>query len=712
MPICRINGKLYSKEGSIMKTTLTLLILLLVFSINTLAQEFPYTSLRGHTDDVTSVAFSPDGQILASGSTDETIRLWNVNTGELLETIEGHTDDVTSIAFSPDGQILASGSTDETIRLWNADIMEADITEMEAEVLWNLETGAQIEQQTENTEPLLRILEGHEWEVTSVAFSPDGQILASGSYDETIRLWNVNAGTLLRTLEGHEWEVTSVAFSPDGKTLASGSRDETTRLWNVETGELLKTLRAETEEVLSVAFSPDGQTLASGRSGNQGKTINLWDANTGALLRTLERWSIMSVAFSPDGQILASGSSSGIDLWDVNTGTHQKKLEHESTVTSVAFSPDGQILASGSYDETIRLWELPATHIRITPYPVEAPAIGEQFTVNISITEGQNVGGYQATVEFDPTALRYVESINGDYLPPGAFFVPPVVSEKQRRVITPTTNRLVSYPIVTLGAAALAGTANGHGTLATITFEVLDLKESFLVPSDVILTDSDGEHLPHHFFGGLVIPSQIGPEDVNGDGVINILDLVKVAARFGQASDGTEDVNRDGVVNVVDLVKVAGALGGGAAAPSLHPQVLAMFTAADVQQWLSQTQQLNLTDATSQRGILFLEHLLAALTPKETTLLPNYPNPFNPETWIPYQLAEPSEVTLTIYAIDGTMVRTLALGHQPVGIYQDKSRAAYWNGRNEVGESVASGVYFYTLTAGDFTATRKMLIRK
>ena len=125
-----------------------------------------------------------------------------------------------------------------------------------------------------------------------------------------------------------------------------------------------------------------------------------------------------------------------------------------------------------------------------------------------------------------------------------------------------------------------------------------------------------------------------------------------------------------------------------------------------------QAQQLNLTDPTSQRGIRFLEQLLAALTPKETALLPNYPNPFNPETWIPYQLAVPADVTLTIYAVDGAVVRTLTLGHQPVGIYQGKNRAAYWDGRNTRGEPVASGVYFYTLKAGDFTATRKMLIRK
>ena len=172
------------------------------------------------------------------------------------------------------------------------------------------------------------------------------------------------------------------------------------------------------------------------------------------------------------------------------------------------------------------------------------------------------------------------------------------------------------------------------------------------------------------------------------------------------------DVNGDGVVDIRDLVKVAGALGTSAAAPSLHPQALEMLTAKDVQQWLSQSQSLDLTDATSQRGILFLEQLLTMLIPKETALLANYPNPFNPETWIPYQLSKPAEVTITIYAVDGRVVRTLALGYQPSGIYQNRSRAAYWDGRNEYVESVASGVYFYTFTAGNFTATRKMLIRK
>ena len=208
-------------------------------------------------------------------------------------------------------------------------------------------------------------------------------------------------------------------------------------------------------------------------------------------------------------------------------------------------------------------------------------------------------------------------------------------------------------------------------------------------------------------------PDAITSVDVNNDGIVNIQDLVLVAANFGQRGENVADVNSDGVVNIVDLTLVAGAVGNAAGAPSAWNRDLEIALTKDqVEQWLHQARYVNLTDSTFQRGILVLEQLLAALTPKKTVLLPNYPNPFNPETWIPFQLAEPAEVVISIYAMDGKLVRRLDLGYQPVGIYESRSRAAYWDGKNQLGESIASGVYFYTLSAGDFNATRKMLIQK
>ena len=201
-------------------------------------------------------------------------------------------------------------------------------------------------------------------------------------------------------------------------------------------------------------------------------------------------------------------------------------------------------------------------------------------------------------------------------------------------------------------------------------------------------------------------------EDVNKDNIVNILDLVSIARDFGKRGVYDTDVNGDNIVNILDLVAVAGAFGKTPSAPALRTQALSMLSAADVKSWLTQAQALPIMDATSLRGIQFLQQLLAVLTPKQTVLLPNYPNPFNPETWIPYQLSKPADVTLTIYDIKGKVVRDLNLGHQHAGLYQTRERAAYWGGRNALGEPVASGVYFYTLSAGDFTATRKMLIMK
>ena len=203
--------------------------------------------------------------------------------------------------------------------------------------------------------------------------------------------------------------------------------------------------------------------------------------------------------------------------------------------------------------------------------------------------------------------------------------------------------------------------------------------------------------------------------DVNEDGKTDITDLVLVATALGTSSpeNPRADVNGDGTVNIQDLILVATHLGE-VAAPAA-PAIVALperLTPETLQQVLDLLRMQNDGSVAFQRAIANVELLLASLMPQETALLANYPNPFNPETWIPYQLATPADVTLHIHAIDGSLVRTLSLGHKGIGTYQRHSRAAYWDGKNELGEPVASGVYFYTLTAGDFNATRKMLIRK
>ena len=636
-------------------------------------------TLKGHTDFVTSVAFSPNGQKLASGSWDDTIRLWNPRTAEHLRTLIGHTNDVTSVAFHPAGTWLASGSLDTMIGVW-------EVTHGETESWFYFGKGGF---------------------VTSVAYlSTGGQRLAWGSEDNVVRVtfrgngfpdWGANFINV-----EHTHDVSCVDYSPDGRTLASGSWDNTIILWN-SPDDYLVTLTGHTDFVASVAFSPNGKTLASGSWDN---TIRLWDVASRESIAILEGHTdrVLAVAFSPDGRTLASGSDDQIcRLWDVATEQQRDTLlGHTSGVTAVAFSPDRRTLASaGGWDNTVRLWDLspaptPAPTVRITPSPVVSPAIADNLVIKVDISGVQNVAGYQATVRFDPTALRYVESANGTYLPAGALFVPPVVNANQ----------------VTLAATSLDGDSDGAGTLATLTFEVVAVKPSYITLFDVMIMEQDLTSIPIVVKGGDVVVQSAEALDINGDGVVNIQDLTVVATHFGMVGENQADVNGDSVVDIKDLLLVAGGLNAEAAAPSAYPLAISMLTAEEIRMWLSQAQQLGLSDVTYQKGIAVLQQLLTALTPKETALLPNYPNPFNPETWIPYRIASDADVQVAIYDTKGILVRQLDLGHQMAGYYTNRSRAAYWDGRNGGGESVASGLYFYTLTAGDFTATRKMLVGK
>ncbi len=298
--------------------------------------------LFGHEEPVCSVAVTPNGKYVVSGSNDKTVRVWELATGQEVRRFTGHEDWVCSVAVTPDGQYVVSGSDDNTVRLWE------------------LATGKEVRRFT-----------GHAGPVYSVAVTPNGQYVVSGSggrwvdkdrvhwisSDSTVRLWELATGKEVRRFTGHEWPVYSVAVTPNGKYVVSGSNDKTVRLWELATGQEVRRFPGHEDWVMSVAVTPDGQYVVSG-SGD--KTVRLWELATGKEVRrfTGHEWPVLSVAVTPNGKYVVSGSGDKtVRLWELATGKEVRRFTgHEWPVWSVAVTPDGQYVVSGSSDKTVRVW--------------------------------------------------------------------------------------------------------------------------------------------------------------------------------------------------------------------------------------------------------------------------------------------------------------------------------------------------------------------
>ena len=694
----------------------------------------------GYIYSVNNVPFSPDGRTLVSVGWNGPIHLWEVATGNLLRTFEGHTESVWSVSFSPDGLMLASGSRDETIRLWEV-----------------------------STGKPLRVLKGHTESVYSVSFSPDGQLLASGSHDETFRLWEVGTGKPLRAIAPRREAINNVSFSPDGQILATADSYGTVRLWEVATGKHLRTFTGHSHGVYSVSFSPDGSTLASG---SYDGTIRLWKVSTGQSLQVLEGHTDFprSVSFSPDGGTLASASLDGtVLLWDVtpfvpkqaqpdtevqqpepNTGIEQYERE---MVRIIYFRPNDRPHREGIETELDTL-------IRWSQYfyAEQMQDYGDRKTFAFETDDTGQAQVYHVTGKFTDTyyhqdTYRKVEEEVADQF------------DTSRDVF------LIAIDVSSefINNAGTCGIGGGGWKSFDNALWRRDYGGTAVIPaSGVCINPSITAHELGHVFGlehdfrddsylmaygtqerlsrcaaeWLDVHRFFNNDPTASDEAATINMLSSVASRPGtrhlrfQLTDADNLHQAQLIIPTANTdpapgTKLYSCISLNGENQTVEFTVTGLETTPEVEVTLQVIDRRgNITKQAfpiliddqvvngaptviaSDGNLRVVQHLSVRAVPRETVLLPNYPNPFNPETWIPYQLASAADVTLRIHAVDGTLVRTLSLGHKAVGVYQSRSRAAYWDGRNELGESITSGVYFYTLTAGDFTATRKMLIRK
>ena len=676
---------------------------------------------------LTSIAFSPNGDLVASGSVDNTLQLWDPRTHTLQATLRGHTGAVLSVVFSPDGTLLASGSVDNTVRLWDP-----------------------------QTRALQATLRGHTGDVLNVTFNPNGLLLASGSADGTLRLWDPQTQTLQATLEGHTEPVLSIAFSPDGSLLASGSADDTFRLWDPQTQTSQDAFDFEAD-VLSLAFNPAGTLLAIGSVDG---TARLWDLAESQITATLGHESpVENVVFTPDGSTLVSSSADGkVRNWEITVDGESHATDGEAEDTS-ATCQVGDVLAPGdscTYPGTDAVFSVLAngkSRWSIPGFPLfDKASIGGKinFTGTINgkkyhfvasavqnnswrITEIGDDPNDQPVDTRDPVPTQQPVNTGGTPTLTAATASPLTEATLNKSVVTLTLSdgtyersriqigKAVSVsgiPGVTIGTFGPAWFGVDRVSDTQITVELgfngnidTDSTLTFTLGSDAIAG-----------YGGSALTTQVAVSAVTESVVAStasplteatlnesIVTLTLSGAKYERS-----------VFDIGDAVSVSGI--PGVRIGTFGPAWFGVDRVSDTQITVELGFNGNIDTDSTLTFTLGSDAIAGYNGPSLTAevpvtaiaaaLLRNFPNPFNPETWIPYQLSKPADVTLMIYDIQGRVVRALDLGHQRAGQYQTRSRAAYWDGRNAFGEPVASGLYFYTLTAGDFTATRKMLIRK
>ncbi len=687
-----------------------------------------------HEGYVWGVAFSNDGTLLATGERGGYVNVWDLQNEQVVARFHADSLIIYAVAFSPNDRYLAGAGYDGTVHLWTTETWQPHGT-----------------------------LDGN-GTIRTIDFSPDGSTLTATGH-ESIQLWRVDVGHQVASLPGATNWVNSVDFSSDSSTIIAGGDDGNLRLWDVTPYNT-----ADRDRVRLVYFVPRGRNVQPdiaeklethlldvqrfyaeqmASHGFGGKTFTIdTDENGNIPLHEVrgqfrdqyyhtETWDKIQAEIESRFDmerhlylIVADISTELIgDVCGVGGGGYAHGAENRTRTGGFALVPASGDCFEGDFGSTVIAHELGHAFglqhdFRDDSYLMSYGADRTQLShcatgwLDASRFFNAEQTGFNepATIQLF-TPLTYAPNVRNFRL---QFQVTDVDSIHQAQLLLTTTEgpasgsfelhscRDLNTQSSVLEFSTPTLTANPSNEIA---LQVIDVHGNITERAYTLRVDSN-----------LLAGNRT---DVNGDGAVDVSDLVLVATHFGRRIPANTvpnpDVNHDGVVRIDDLILVASLINVDAAAPALHTEGPATLTAAQIENWIHQAEHhtpigqgtVPLQTDVVQRAVHVLTQLRDAVRlPTETALLPNYPNPFNPETWLPYQLATASAVTLRIHTADGNTVRTFALGHRPAGTYHSKTEAVYWDGRNRQGEPVASGVYFYTLSAGDFTETRRLLIKK
>ena len=662
-----------------------------------------------HDDWVQTVGFSPNGEHLATGDAKGSVRVFDIEKRDVIARLQGDTQNVYSVVFSPDGRNLATAGYDGEIKLWRT----SD---------WSL----------------LGTLQNPGTAFT-LDFSPDGKALLSTGH-EVVTLWSVESGEEITSLTGHSGWVNSAAFSTDGKSVVSGGNDGTVRVQNIES--YLQTLQ-QRESVRLIYFLPlnrsaqhdidtkldtrikDVQQFYAEQMQTHGfgrKTFTFETDATGKVVVHHVNGKFRDAyydtqTFDKVTEEIEERFSLSTNLYLIFTETGSEKIDvHWCGEGGIHGTTGGKALVPASGNCFVGDFGVDTT----------AHELGHAFGLDHDFRDDAYMMSYGANPDrlsycaaewlnthryFNTHDTSFNEPTTLEMLTPLAL---PHNASRFRFEVADADGLHQAQLIIPVATDDPADGVKLHSCLALdgetsrIEFTTIEVRPGSTTEVTLRVIDVYGN------FTYQTYPLRVGDVarvDTDGDGRVDVADLVFVASHFGKTvvrgTHPNPDVNNDGLVNREDLLLVAEVLESEESAPAAPN-----LTTSNLQRWILEAKRGNPGDETFQKGVRILEQLLTSSYPTETILLANYPNPFNPETWIPYQLSKPADVTLTIYSVNGQVVRKLTLGHQTAGMYQSKSRAVHWDGRNAVGEPVASGIYFYTLTADDFTATRKLLIKK